>query len=389
MERRILVLTSLAHLFTHLMMLVYPTIAVVQAKEWGMDVADLLSLTFPGFLLYGLGSLPAGYWSDRNQGGVPLIIGLLGMAGGAFVCSVADQPWEIAFGLGIIGLFGSIYHPAGLGLISRGVKRSAWALGINGVFGSGAVAIAPALAEILSEWVGWRTTWIIIAVPALIVAVVFLFLPIRIDSAPQDEPSTSPEPAEATRLWTPSFVILCIAMTLGGIAYRGNSIILPTLMNERVSFIGHGVATSITYAFAMIMNYLSGRLSERYSPSIVFLYLVSLSLPPLILTAWLSGIPLLLVAAIYGGFALGTQPAENTIVAQLSPKRLRGVAYGFKFMLAFGVGALVIPVVSHLLKNYGLETVQLTMAGVVGMLVLVVVAVHQRHKTHAAETTSS
>ena len=64
MERRILVLTSLAHLFTHLMMLVYPTIAVVQAKDWGMNVADLLSLTFPGFLLYGLGSLFVGYWSD-------------------------------------------------------------------------------------------------------------------------------------------------------------------------------------------------------------------------------------------------------------------------------------------------------------------------------------
>jgi MFS family permease len=388
MQRRILLLTSAAHLFTHLLMLVYPTIAVVQAREWGVEVADLLNLTFPAFLLYGLGALPAGIWGDKTRGGLPLIVGLFGMSSGAFVCAYADTSLEIGVGLGVIGFFASIYHPAGLGLITRGIKRSAWALGINGAVGSGAVAMAPALAELLSEHFGWRQAWFVLAVPAALVAVVFLFFPIRLED--QSEPSVSPaeSKSEPTRLWSPSFVILCVAMTLGGIAYRGNSVILPALMDERVNFLGHGVATSITYSFAMVMNYAAGRLTERYSSSVVYFWLIALSLPPLILTAWFSGIPLLLVAALYGGFSLGTQPPENTIVAQLSPKKYRGVAYGFKFTLSFGVGALVVPLVSHLLKHHGLATVQLTLAGVVGGLVVTALLLRHRLKRAGIQTTS-
>ncbi len=348
-------------------MLVYPTIAVVQAHQWGIDVADLLVLTLPGFVLYGLAAGPFGIWADRAPGSLPLCVGLIGMGAGAILCGLADATWQIGAGLGIIGVFGSAYHPAGLGLLSHGMSRREWALGVNGSFGSGAVAVAPGLAQILCGWIGWRAAFFTLAGPAMIVGAVFLLMPIRLavsgredDSAPDDAPR---------KLLTGSFLLLCVVMTLAGLAYRGATVVLPALFDERIDFVGHGVATSLVYGLAIVMNYAGGRLAERFDSPTVFLTIHAISLPALVATAWLSGIPLLILAAIYAGCALGTQPAENSLVAQLSPPSARGRAYGIKFTLTFGVGAAAVPLVAMIMKHNGMTAVMLTLAVFVALLV--------------------
>ncbi len=363
-----MVLTSIAHFFTHLFMLVYPTIAVVQAHQWGVDVADLLVYVLPGFVLYGLMAMPFGVWADRSPGSLPLAVGLIGMAGGSTICALADTGWQIGAGLGVIGIFASAYHPAGLGLIAHGVSRRSWALGVNGSFGSAAVAFAPGLAEILSEGLGWRYAFGLLAAPALVVGLVFLLMPIRV--AVREEAPDAAETAGPTTLRTPSFLTLCVCMTLGGLAYRGATVVLPALYDQRVDFLGHGVATSVTYGLAIVMNYVGGRLAERFRSAPVYLALHAISLPALFATAWLSGLPLLLIAAVYAGCALGTQPAENTLVAQLSPPSRRGLAYGVKFTLTFGVGAAVVPVVAAIMKTGSMTPVMLLLAGIVALLVV-------------------
>jgi predicted MFS family arabinose efflux permease len=132
------------------------------------------------------------------------------------------------------------------------------------------------------------------------------------------------------------------------------------------------MATSCTYALAIVMNYVGGRLSETFDAPRIYLAFHVLSLPALFATASLSGIPLVLLAAIYAGCALGTQPAENSLVAQLSPARSRSTAFGVKFTLAFGVGALAVPLVSHQLQTADLHTVMLTLAGFTTALVITV-----------------
>ena len=365
-----MVLTCAAHSFTHLFMLVYPTIAVIQAHAWGVDVADLLPLTVPGFVLYGLMAVPFGRWADRSGGWLPVTVGVLGMGLGAILCGVAEERWHIAVGLGVMGLFASAYHPAGLGLISHGMRRKEWALGFNGAFGSGAVALAPGLSEVLADSLGWRGAFIALAIPALVVGVASLMLPIRVRGPERPVVATDTGPEQP--LFTRPFIVLCVAMTLGGLAYRGASVVLPALFEERVSFVGHGIATSITYSLAVLMNLVGGHLAERFGPRRVYVGFHALSLPPLIFTAWLSGLPLLLLAALYAGCALGTQPAENSVVAALTPTSRRGVAYGVKFTLAFGVGAAAVPVVAWLLKHHGTAAVMHALTAVVACLVVVV-----------------
>jgi len=359
-------------------MLVYPTLAVIQAGEWGIPLPELLLLTFPGFLLYGLVAIPVGIWADKRGGWEPLTAGLIGMGVGALLCGQATNPTEMAVGLAVIGLFAGAYHPAGMGLITQGIERSSWALGINGMYGAGAVAVAPGLAELLCQWVGWSNTFYVLAIVPLLLGAVFIFMPIHLEKTPSESKEKAFSNRDLSSLWTPGFLLLCAAMTVNGIAYRGNTVVLPTLMDDRVPFLGHGVATSITYGFAMVMNYLVGRLTEKFSAQGVYVVFIALSLPPLIATAWLSNLPLLIVASMYGACALGLQPAENTLVAHFSPDRVRSRAYGIKFTLTFGVGALAAPLVSKLLTTADLATVQLTLSAFWAVFLIVAIALKAR-----------
>ena len=371
---RVITQTSVCHFFTHLFMLAYPTIAVIQAETWGVSVASLLPLTFPGFILYGLGSIPMGLWVDRMGGWLPMVLGMLGMGAGAMVCSMAtvDSLWILTLGLGIIGLSASAYHPAGMSLITRTVKRSAWALGINGSFGSAAIALAPITAELLCEQWGWQQTFVLLAIPALFLGIACAFFPISHTHELRDPPPPMPTAADIRSLFTPPFVLLCVAMALGGLVYRGNTLMFPTLFDHRVSWMSHGVATSIAYGMGALMNVAGGYLAERFSFERVYLTLHLCGFPFLVATAWLTETPLLVVAAVYAACAIGMQPAENSLVAQLTPPSRRGIAFGIKFSMVFGVGALAVPLVSALLSSKGLTAVQLSLSGSVAILVGVV-----------------
>ena len=364
-EVRIMALTSVAHFFTHVFMLIYPTIAVIIAVEWATAESDMLLLATPGFMLYGLVAFPQGLLADRVGGFVPVLVGLIGMGGGSILCGVAKEPWALAAGLGVIGLFASAYHPAGLGLISQGMSRPGWALGINGAIGSAAVAVAPGLAEILSSSVGWRGTFTILGSVAIFVGVVLAFFPVRPEPAVAHHEVSSDEP-----LFQRSFILLCIVMLFSGLAYRGVNIILPTLFSERIDGVGHGVATSMTYGFAVVMNYFGGRLADRYAAPRLYFVFHAFSFAPLVLTAWLSGPELLTVAAGYAAGAMAAQPVENRYIALLSPASRRSVAYGIKFTISFGVGALAVPAVSAILEHFGTRLVMLVLSAVVGCLVV-------------------
>ena len=56
---------NVGHSYAHLFMLLYPTVVLALEGTWGMGFAELLPLGFAGYLLFGVGSLPAGWLGDR------------------------------------------------------------------------------------------------------------------------------------------------------------------------------------------------------------------------------------------------------------------------------------------------------------------------------------
>ena len=85
--------------------------------------------------------------------------------------------------------------------------------------------------------------------------------------------------------------------------------------------------------------------------------------------AYSSNIPLIGFAMVHSFFLLGMQPIENTLVSRLAPPGLMSSAYGLKFILTFGVGALSVKVIEAVKSIYGFSTIYLVLAGVSVLLV--------------------
>ena len=87
-------------------------------------------------------------------------------------------------------------------------------------------------------------------------------------------------------------------------------------------------------------------------------------------------LPLVFLALIYFFFLLGMQPIENTLVAKLTPEKFHHSAFGSKFVLTFGVGALSVKMIKAIETAYSIETVfyalgltSIILVGVIGVLI--------------------
>jgi MFS family permease len=169
-------------------------------------------------------------------------------------------------------------------------------------------------------------------------------------------------------------------MMLGGIAYRGATVILPAyfeLRNQALfeylsrlhwlpasKNVASTALTSLVFLVGIMGQYMGGRVAERFEPRRGYLFFHALALPMALIMAYTTDISLLLITMGYMLFLLGMQPIENTLVAFLTPDKLRHSAYGAKFILTFGVGALAVHMVGWVKSAWSLPAVFVAVAGV-------------------------
>lgn len=182
------------------------------------------------------------------------------------------------------------------------------------------------------------------------------------------------------------FIVLCLCIALQGLTYRGTSVILPTYFELRNQVLyqyltelqgilaSKNVAatalTSLVYFVGIFGQYIGGWTAQRLDARKGYLIFHSLSIPMVLLMAYATDIPLILVSMLYLLFLLGMQPIENTLIAQLSPEKLRHSAYGVKFILSFGIGALAVYWVGWIEKLWSLSAVFVAMSLATCLLVI-------------------
>src|ERR1700745_3549890 len=93
-----LIFSSVGHFFAHLLMLLYPTVVLVLEGRWGMSYGDLLSLSLGGFVLFGLGALPAGWLGDRWSAEGMMVLFFIGTGGAAIATGLTEGPAALALG---------------------------------------------------------------------------------------------------------------------------------------------------------------------------------------------------------------------------------------------------------------------------------------------------
>jgi MFS family permease len=373
-------------------MLTFPAVALPLADLLQMDLAGVLGISFWMYLLFGITALPWGMTADRI-GVKPLLLlfyagaGASGLAASFFM----ESPGMLALSLASIGFFSGIYHPAGLGLISKEMTRISVGMGINGMFGNLGLAMAPMIAGVVNWTWGPKAAYVGLGLLNLGGAVLMAFIPLDTGG----ERTRKSGPGASGRL--SAFLILLIAMMLGGVVYRGATVITPAyfelknqdifqwLKNQDIfqwlsSFAWTGlspnlVATSITsfiFLFGMLGQYAGGRAAERYDPRYCYLVFHILTVPAAFMMAVLADIPLVFFSLVYFFFLLGMQPAENTLVATYTPRKFHSSAFGAKFVLTFGVGSLSVKMVEAIQARFAIETVFFTLAAISAVLVCVI-----------------
>ncbi len=397
-ERNVLYTTCFGHFLSHFNMLTFPAVVLPLSRQLGLPLSEVLALSFYMYLLFGLTALPWGLAADRFSAKI-----LMGVYyGGAGVCGLfaalwIESPLLLAAALAGIGFFSGIYHPTGLGLISKQVTRISYGMGINGMFGNLGLATAPLVAGVVTWIWGPRAAYIVLGGLNLTGLAVMALMPLR-----QSGAAISQSKADNGGK---GFLVLLAAMMLGGIAYRGATVILPAYFELRNQDIfqwlsqhlpaglsANLVATTITSAIflvGMMGQYMGGRTAERFSLPHSYLVFHLVTIPAAFLMSWVANIPLVLVALVYFFFLLGMQPIENTLVSRLTPAKWHHSAFGMKFVLTFGMGALAVKGVEAVEKGAGIQWVYPALGGVSILLVLcigvLILRMGQRTKTGAAD----
>ncbi|MDA0991890.1 MAG: MFS transporter [Verrucomicrobia bacterium] len=374
---RALVFSNLAHYYNHVIMLLFPTVALVLESEWGLSFGALLQLAFWGYLAYGLAALPAGWLGDRWSTRGMLAVYMLGTGTVTMLTGFARSPLEMGIGLTAMGLFASIYHPVGTSFIVRHAVNRGRALGANGVFGTVGVATAALIAGTLTDGWGWRMAFVVPGLVCFATGIVFLiFTDADTNQSVSKKKPDAAAPAIERHQIIRAFTILAVTMTCAGFIAQGFLVGLPKVFSERVALAGFegitGTSSLVTLALLVGASgqLLGGRLAEHFSIKYVYLFMYVLMVPIAVSSAYLSGAPLVVGAALFQLVLASSLPAENCLVARFCPDGWHARAYGAKFVLALGVASLAVPI-TGLIRDYsgGFFWFFMALAGCAAMVV--------------------
>ncbi|OYR48817.1 MFS transporter [Halorubrum sp. Ea1] len=409
-ERRIVAFTAGSHGLVHTYELSIPILLTVWIAEFSTTAATLGLVSTVGYGLFGVGALPGGILVDRF-GSKSLILACLGgMAASFLLVSVAPNLLALALAIAVWGVTASVYHPAGLSLISKSVDRRGTALGYHGIGGNLGIALGPLATALLLLAFDWRVVAAALTVPAVVVAAYGLTVDVDaalpesavVDgggegSAAADEtgdgtkgevsPSTIVDDTRV--LLAGGFLIVFAFVTLSGLYYRTFLTFLPDLLGDALGGLvdvrlidpespyaeEFDLARYLYVAVLMVGvlgQYLGGRIADWVRPErgLIALMSVLAVLALLFVPAGATTASFLAVSLALGVALFTVQPLSQATVAAYSPSEARGISFGYTYLGIFGVGSLGAALAGTVLTRAGPRELFLVLAviAVVGAL---------------------
>lgn len=348
-----LLFSCLGHGYMHLFTSFYFVIVLALESAWQLPYHELVGLWTLGAALVGIGALPAGWLADRWSAAGMMVVFFVGLGASSILCGLVDGKLALLIGLSAIGLFSAIYHPVGIAWLVRNAESRGKALGINGVFGSIGIASAALVAGALIDLFGWRAAFIVPG--AICVATgLALWLCLRLGIVTEGERAGRPEPAQSRSDMLRVFAILLFTMLCMGLIFQGTQAALPKVFDLRLRDIagegafGVGAIVAAVYAAGGVMQVIGGHLADRYPLKPVYLGAFLFQVPVLAAVALFAGLPLIAVAMLTVTLSTVALPAENMLLARYTPERHHSLAFGVKFVLAFGTAPLALYMVARI-----------------------------------------
>lgn len=350
----------IGHATFHIYELTIPLFIVIWLDVFDVTPAILGVIVAVGYGLVGVGALPSGALADRYGSKRLVVWSMVGMGAGFALISLAPSIWLLGIALVLWGAAASLYHPAGLSLITRGAEAQGTALAYHGAAGNVGTALGPLIAAILLTFFDWR----LVAAGFVLPAIVSVLLAYRLSfdetaSVDDDElngsdalDSLSSFVAQTKLLFTGAFVLVFGIAMFAGTYYRGAFTFLPDVLADLPVFAPVEIAGETfepsQYAYAGLLmvgaagQYAGGKLSDRGSPerAIVgaFVALLAVSaLFPILTQAGL--IATLAVCAALGFFIYMEAPIHQALIGKHAAADVQGLSFGYTYLGVFGIGA--------------------------------------------------
>ena len=379
------------HALSHLFMMIYPTVVLALEVEFSQPYHVLISLMLAGNILFGAAALPAGYLGDKWGAINMMVVFFLGTGLSAILVGFANNEIQIVLSFALVGFFGSIYHPVGIAWIARTINNRGKALGINGVFGSAGMGIAPIMAGILTDLFSWRAAFIIPGIFCVAIGVILLVFSFKglIQEYESEVERDIPESPEGDM--KKGILLLLFTVACTGLIYQATSFMLPKLIEMRLSdflgdgLIGVGAMVSTIYFLSGGMQLLGGWMADKFQLKRVYLICWVLQVPLLIIAGFLNTALIFPVLAMMVVANTIGSPAENSLFARYSPPQWRSTAFGVKFVLALGVAALAVPLVSWAHKLVGEFTWLLVALAIIAVVAAIVTFMLPEKKSYESK----
>jgi MFS family permease len=367
---------NVGHFLDHLFTLIFATVAALAlSKEWGLTYAELVPYAMPGFVAFGLFSLPAGRIADRWSRHGMMVVFFIGIGLASIATGFAQAPLQIGILLFVVGVIAAIYHPVGLAMVVDGAKSAGtgMAIGINGVWGNLGVGCAALITGWFIDHGGWRSAFIVPGVISVLIGMAYWWHvrhEIRAAAAKAAAPkakgtaTSAASPVlsvEARAAFVRLTAIVFFTTAVSSLVFQSTTFALPKVFDERLQGIA-GSATLIgwlafiVFAVASLAQLVVGRLLDTLGPRAVFM---GAALLQLIFFAVMPGFrdwPALAIALGFMLGAFGQIPINDYMIGKMAKSELRATVYGVRYVVSFTVLAAALPLIAWVHGSYGFDT---------------------------------
>jgi MFS family permease len=363
-------LLNLAHTIDHMFLLIFATAVSVIAADFGFaSWEQLMPYGAAAFLLFGLGAIPSGRLGDLWGRRPMMLVFFFGMGIAALFAAAAQNAWQLAVALTLLGAFASIYHPVGIPMLLQTTRRPGWTIGINGLSGNMGIALAALSTGLAVKFIGWRAAF---ALPGLVaIGCGFLFASITPAETHAPARRAARERTVPASVVARVFLVMTTAAATGGLLFNFTTNGNPELLKERLDGIVSdpavlGLLMAAVYAIASLAQVVVGWLLDRHSLKRIYVVILALQPPLFLLAARAEGWALYALQILFMITVFGAIPFTDVLIARYVDDRMRSRVAGIRLAISLTVSSIAVALLGPVVKAAGFPVLMVALAVIAG-----------------------